>query len=29
MGLLLGQKEPEGELDMPHVRALLARLREA
>ncbi|MBK4734434.1 FAD assembly factor SdhE [Noviherbaspirillum pedocola] len=29
MGLLLGQKEPEGELDMPQVRALLARLREA
>jgi antitoxin CptB len=29
MGLLLGQKEPEGELDMPHVRALLARLRVA
>ena len=29
MGLLLGRAEPEGELDVPHVRALLARLRQA
>ncbi len=29
MGLLLGRAEPEGELDVPHVRALLARLRHA
>ena len=27
MGLILGQGEPVAELDMPHVRALLARLR--
>ena len=29
MGLLLGQNEPGNELDLPHVKALLARLREA
>lgn len=29
MDLLLARKEPEGELDLPHVRALLARLRDA
>ncbi len=29
MGLLLGRAEPEGELDVPHVRALLARLQQA
>ncbi|MFC5513741.1 succinate dehydrogenase assembly factor 2 [Massilia jejuensis] len=29
MDLLLGRAEPEGELDLPHVRSLLARLREA
>jgi antitoxin CptB len=29
MGLLLGQKELEGELSTPHVTALLARLRQA
>ncbi len=29
MGLLLGRSEPEGGLDMPHVKALLARLRQA
>jgi antitoxin CptB len=29
MSLLLAGKEPEGELDVPHVHALLARLREA
>ena len=29
MDLLLARKEPEGETDLPHVRALLARLREA
>jgi antitoxin CptB len=29
MDLLLARKEPEGETDMPHVRALLARLRDA
>ncbi len=27
MGLLLGQGEPDAELDKPHVHALLARLR--
>lgn len=27
MGLLLARKEPEGEMDLPHVRALLLRLR--
>ena len=29
MDLLLARKEPEGELDVPHVRALLVRLRQA
>jgi antitoxin CptB len=29
MDLLLGRTEPEGEVDQPHVRALLARLRQA
>ncbi|MCS0594779.1 succinate dehydrogenase assembly factor 2 [Massilia agri] len=29
MDLLLGRSEPEGEVDRPHVRALLARLRQA
>ncbi|HVL77305.1 MAG TPA: succinate dehydrogenase assembly factor 2 [Noviherbaspirillum sp.] len=29
MDLLLARKEPEGEVDQPHVRALLARLRAA
>ncbi len=29
MGLLLGRAEPEDGLDMPHVKALLARLRQA
>jgi antitoxin CptB len=29
MDLLLARKEPEGETDVPHVRALLARLRDA
>jgi antitoxin CptB len=29
MDLLLARKEPEGETDLPHVRALLARLRDA
>jgi antitoxin CptB len=29
MSLLLAGKEPEGELDVPHVHALLLRLREA
>ncbi len=29
MGLLLGRAEPEGELDVPHVKAFLARLRQA
>ena len=29
MDLLLARSEPEGELDVPHVRALLARLRQA
>ncbi len=29
MSLLLGQNPPETELDLPHVRALLARLRQA
>jgi len=27
MNLLLARNEPEGELDLPHVRALLGRLR--
>ncbi|WP_019141270.1 succinate dehydrogenase assembly factor 2 [Noviherbaspirillum massiliense] len=29
MNLLLARTEPEGELDLPHVHALLARLRSA
>lgn len=29
MGLLLGQHDPEGDLRMPHVHALLERLRAA
>ncbi|MGZ8317001.1 MAG: FAD assembly factor SdhE [Telluria sp.] len=29
MDLILARSEPEGELDVPQVRALLARLREA
>jgi antitoxin CptB len=29
MDLLLARKEPEGEADLPHVHALLARLRNA
>jgi antitoxin CptB len=29
MDLLLGRAEPEGEVDLPHVRALVARLRQA
>ncbi|KFC76181.1 succinate dehydrogenase assembly factor 2 [Massilia varians] len=29
MDLLLGRTEPEGEVDQPHVHALLARLRQA
>ena len=29
MDLLLGRSEPTGELDIPHVRALVARLRQA
>jgi antitoxin CptB len=29
MDLLLGRTEPEGEIDLPQVRALLARLRQA
>jgi antitoxin CptB len=29
MSLLLGQNSPETELDLPHVHALLARLRQA
>lgn len=29
MSLLLGNNEPKDELDLPHVRALLARLRQA
>jgi antitoxin CptB len=29
MSLLLAQKEPQGDADRPHVRALLMRLREA
>ncbi len=29
MAMLLGQKEPDEGLDLPHVKALLARLREA
>ena len=29
MDLLLGRAEPEGEIDLPQVRTLLARLRQA
>jgi antitoxin CptB len=29
MDLLLARKDPEGELNLPHVQALLARLRNA
>lgn len=29
MDLLLTRKEPEGDIDLPHVRVLLARLRNA
>lgn len=29
MDLLLGRSEPSGDVDLPHVRALLARLRQA
>jgi antitoxin CptB len=29
MDLLLARKEPEGDIDLPHVRVLLARLRNA
>jgi antitoxin CptB len=29
MDLILGRAEPEGEVDLPQVRALLARLRQA
>lgn len=29
LDLLLGRSEPEGEVDLPHVRALVARLRQA
>ena len=29
MDLLLARKEPEGEVDLPHVHALLKRLRDA
>ncbi|MEW7849339.1 succinate dehydrogenase assembly factor 2 [Massilia aurea] len=29
MDLLLGRSEPSGEVDLPHVRALLAKLRQA
>jgi antitoxin CptB len=29
MDLLLARSEPEGEVNLPHVRALLARLRQA
>jgi antitoxin CptB len=29
LDLLLARTEPEGEVDLPHVRALLARLRQA
>ncbi|GGE64367.1 FAD assembly factor SdhE [Massilia psychrophila] len=28
MDLLLARNEPDGEIDLPHVRALLARLRQ-
>jgi antitoxin CptB len=29
MDLVLARKEPEGEVDLPHVHALLQRLRSA
>ncbi|MCG2583101.1 succinate dehydrogenase assembly factor 2 [Massilia sp. TS11] len=29
MDLMLGRKEPDGDIDLPHVHALLARLRQA
>jgi antitoxin CptB len=29
MGLLLGQKEPQGDIDLPQVHALLKRMRAA
>ncbi len=29
MGLLMARKEPEDEVDLPHIHALLARLRNA
>jgi len=29
MDLVLARSEPEGEIDLPHVHALLARLRRA
>jgi antitoxin CptB len=29
MNLLLGRKEPEGEVGLPHVHSLLERLRKA
>ena len=29
MDLILGRVEPEGDVDLPHVRALLVRLRQA
>ena len=29
MDLILARKEPEGDVDLPHVRALLVRLRQA
>jgi antitoxin CptB len=29
MDLLLARKEPEGEVDMPHIHSLVKRLREA
>ena len=29
MDLILARAEPEGDVDLPHVRALLARLRQA
>ena len=29
MDLLLGRSEPSGEVDLPHVHALLAKLRQA
>ena len=29
MDLILARREPEGDVDLPHVRALLARLQQA